>query len=56
MISNLSVNDIEILMESGVKIGELFIWVPKLFEKRNREYLWSLRQIFYDAEKRSSYN
>ena len=55
VISNLSVNDIEILMESGVKIGELFIWVPKLFEKRNREYLWSLRQIFYESKNRSTY-
>jgi len=55
VISNLSVNDIEILMESGVKIGELFIWVPKLFEKRNREYLWSLRQIFYESNNGSTY-
>mgnify|MGYP001502132099 FL=1 len=55
VISNLSVNDIEILMESGVKIGELFIWVPKLFEKRNREYLWSLRQIFYESKNGSTY-
>ena len=55
VISNLSVNDIEILMESGVKIGELFIWVPKLFEKRNREYLWSLRQIFYESKNGTTY-
>ena len=55
VISNLSVNDIEILMESGVKIGELFIWVPKLFEKRNREYLWSLRQILYEFNNGSTY-
>ena len=55
VISNLSVNDIEMLMESGVKIGELFIWVPKLFEKRNREYLWSLRQIFYESKNGSTY-
>ena len=55
VISDLSVNDIEMLMESGVKIGELFIWVPKLFEKRSREYLWSLRQIFYESKNRSTY-
>ena len=55
VINNLSVNDIEMLLESGVKIGELFIWVPKLFEKRNREYLWSLRQIFYESKNGSTY-
>ncbi len=55
VISDLSVNDIEMLMESGVKIGELFIWVPKLFEKRSREYLWRLRQIFYESKNRSTY-
>jgi len=55
VISNLSVNDIEMLMESGVKIGELFIWVPKLFEKQSREYLWRLRQIFYESKNGSAY-
>ncbi len=55
VISNLNSNDIKLLLDSGVKIGELFIWVPKLFEKRNREYLWSLRQIFYESKNRSTY-
>ena len=55
VINNLSVNDIEMLLESGVKIGELYIWVPKLFEKRNREYLWSLRQIFYESKNGTTY-
>ena len=55
VISNLNSNDIKLLLDAGVKIGELFIWVPKLFEKRNREYLWSLRQIFYESKNRSTY-
>ena len=55
VISNLSVKDLDKLLDSGVKIGELFIWIPKLFEKQNREYLWTLRQIFYEVKNRSAY-
>lgn len=55
LLSDLNDKDKEILLNSGVKIGELFIWIPKLFEKKQAEYLWGMRQIFYKTEKRTMY-
>jgi len=55
IISNLSDKDKSSLSKSGIEIGELFIWIPKIFENKQRNYLWSLRQIFYESKVRSDY-
>ena len=53
IVHNLSEKDKKILLKSGIQIGELFIWVPELFEEKNRIYLWNLRKIFYENKIRS---
>jgi len=55
LIRNLNKKDIKTLLDSGVQIGELYIWVPQLFKNKQREYLWSLRKIFYESENRNIY-
>ena len=55
LIIYLSDKDKNSLLSSGIKIGELFIWLPILFEKKNRNFLWSLRKIFYETQYRSVY-
>ena len=43
------------LLNSGIKIGELFIWVPGLFKNKQREFFWNLKQIYYEIENRTDY-
>jgi len=55
LVKNLSIKDKELLINSGVKIGELFIWVPKLFENDQAQYFWYLRQIFFEVKHKELY-
>ena len=53
--NQLSANDKISLLNSGIKIGELFIWVPELFKNKQREFFWNLKQIFHEIENRTAY-
>ena len=55
LVGNLSIKDKKILMNSGVKIGELFIWVPDLFKKKQSNFFWCLRQIYFEIQNKTSY-
>ena len=55
LVKALSTKDKEILTNSGVKIEELFIWVPKLFENNQAQYFWYLRQVFFEVKDREPY-
>ena len=55
LTKNLSKRDKQILTNYGVKIGELCIWVPKLFENKHAERFWCLRQIYFAVKNRVLY-
>ena len=55
LVHSLSIKDKKNLINSGVKIGELFIWLPKLFENNQARYFWCLRQIFFEVKYRGAY-
>ncbi len=55
LVNNLSIEDKQKLHNSGVKIGELFVWLPKLFERSQVQYLWNLRQVFFEIKHREPY-
>ena len=55
LTKNLSKRDKQILTNYGVKIGELCIWLPKLFENKHAERFWCLRQIYFAVKNRVLY-
>ena len=55
LVNSLSIEDKEKLNDFGVKIGGLFIWLPKLFVRSQMQYLWNLRQVFFEIKQREPY-